>query len=815
MSQSLPRQLGAQVFIAAIALAALGCFCIALTHWQSTDPVKFLCYLAVTILASSLKIKLPGINGTMSVNFLFILLGVLELSFGETLVIGFAAVLVQSYWKSSNLKPIHVVFNLSQLPVGTAAAYVAYQFVTTHGLRRSDPLALLLVAITYFAFNTFAMAIIIRLTEGKPVLKVWSECYFWSFPYYLVGAAIAGLVSFLNRHIGWQSSLLVLPPVYLMYRSYRLYLSKLEDETRHAEQVSNLHLRTIEALALAIEAKDHTTHDHLQRVRIYAMELAKDLGLTADETEALQAASVLHDIGKLAVPEHIISKPGKLTPEEFEKMKIHPIIGAEILEQVEFPYPVVPIVSAHHEKWDGSGYPNGLKGEAIPTGARILAAVDCLDALASDRQYRRALPLDEAMARVVEEAGKSFDPRVVEVLQRRYVELEKLARSQPTKTPTKLSTDVKVERGSAPAAGFAEAEALPAQPPDQRRDYLSFIAAARQEAQMLFELSHDLGNSLSVDDTLSMLSVRLKRLVPYDSMAVYLKQDNLLTPEYVSGDNFRLFSSLRIPLGEGLSGWVAQNSKPILNGNPSVEPGYLNDPTKYSTLRSALAVPLEGVSGVVAVLALYRTHQDAFTKDHLRILLAISSKLGFTIENALKYRLAEDSATTDYLTGLPNARSLFLHLDREIARCKRSKLALAVFVSDLDGFKQVNDRFGHFQGNKLLQTFAEALKDSCREYDYAARMGGDEFIVIAPGLDQDAAAEMAHRFEAIVAEVGKAVCGEGLVSVSIGQAFYPADGSNAEHLLAEADRRMYAVKNSHYATTASRDTGARSASATS
>ena len=120
---------------------------------------------------------------------------------------------------------------------------------------------------------------------------------------------------------------------------------------------------------------------------------------------------MLHDIGKLAVPEHIISKPGKLTPEEFEKMKIHPIVGAEILEQVDFPYPVVPIVRAHHEKWDGSGYPDGLAGEDIPIGARILAAVDCLDALASDRQYRKALPLDEAMAKVVAEAGKSFDPR--------------------------------------------------------------------------------------------------------------------------------------------------------------------------------------------------------------------------------------------------------------------------------------------------------------------------------------------------------------------------------------------------------------------
>src|ERR1700689_3419389 len=816
MSQSSPRQLGAQVFIAAMALAALGCFCIAVVHWQSTDPLKFLCYLGVTVLASSLKIKLPGINGTMSVNFLFILLGVLELSFGETLMIGFAAVLVQSYWTSSNPKSIHVVFNMSQLPVGTAAAYVVYQVVTNRGLHRNDPLALLLVAITYFAFNTFAMAIIIRLTEGKPVLKVWSECYFWSFPYYLVGAAIAGLGSFLNRHIGWQSSLLVLPPVYLMYRSYRLYLSKLEDETRHAEQVSNLHLRTIEALALAIEAKDHTTHEHLQRVRIYAVELAKDLGLNADETEALQAASVLHDIGKLAVPEHIISKPGKLTPEEFEKMKIHPIIGAEILEQVRFPYPVVPIVHSHHEKWDGSGYPSGIKGEEIPIGARILAAVDCLDALASHRQYRPALPLDQAMAQVASESGSSFDPQIVKILQERYVELEKMAVEKEDERPPKLSVGVKVERGLAPAAGFEQEQEPVVQSEDDRNnDYLSSIAAAREEAQILFELSHDLGTSLRLDDTLSMFSVRLKRLVPYDAMAVYVCSSEVLTAEYVSGDNFRLFSSLRIPLGEGLSGWVAQNSKPILNGNPSVEPGYLNDPTKYSTLRSALAVPLEGVSGVVAVLALYRTQQDAFTKDHLRILLAISSKLGFTIENALKYRLAQDSATTDYLPGLPNARSLFLHLDREIARCKRSNLPLAVFVSDLDGFKQVNDRFGHFQGNKLLQLFAEALKDSCREYDYAARMGGDEFIVIAPGLTHDAAAEMAQRLEAIIADVGKAVCGEGLVSVSIGQAFYPADGTNAEHLLAEADRRMYAVKNSHHANTTARDTAARSASATS
>jgi len=425
------RTIGARAFIASMALAGAACFALALWHWQSSDPAKFACYLIAALLASSLKVSLPGIEGTLSVNFLFTLLGILELSLPETLMIGLASTLAQFYWKPARrVKLVQLIFNVSQVTVSSAVAYGAYKLVVIYLLHAPGPLALLVAAITHYGCNTAAMATIIGLTEDKPVAKVWAASYLWSFPYYMVGAAAAGLVNFLNRHIGWQSSLLVLPPIYLMYRSYRLYLGKLETEKRHVEQVSSLHLRTIEALALAIEAKDETTGEHLQRVRVYAMELAKELGLSEDETEALRAASVLHDIGKLAVPEHIISKPGKLTPEEFEKMKIHPIVGAEILEQVDFPYPVVPIVRAHHEKWDGSGYPNGLAGEAIPIGARILAAVDCLDALASDRQYRKAFPLNEAMAKVVAESGKSFDPRVVSILHRRYIELEKLANAQ-------------------------------------------------------------------------------------------------------------------------------------------------------------------------------------------------------------------------------------------------------------------------------------------------------------------------------------------------------------------------------------------------
>ena len=784
--------LRAKAFISLVVAVGTGVLLYAAVYPTSKNIAQFICYLLIAILAARLKVHLPGITGTMSVNFLFILLGVLELSLPETLILGSAAVVVQCFYRDRP-SPIQVTFNLCASAFATAVAYDVYHLAIGEGWFRSHPLLLGLAASTYFLANTGSIATVISLTERKALNKIWVDCYFWSFPYYLVGAAFAGMLGWFNRAFGWETSLLIVPVIYLIYRSYRLYLGKLEDEKRHVEEMANLHLRTIEALALAIEAKDHTTHDHLQRVRVYAIEVAKELKISPPEMEALHAAALLHDIGKLAIPEHIISKPGRLTPEEFEKMKIHPVVGAEILERVRFPYPVVPIVRAHHEKWDGSGYPFGLKGTDIPIGARILSAVDFLDAMASDRQYRRALPMHEVLQRLATESGKSFDPKVVEVLEKRHRQLEKLVEpGSDHEGGSQLSTDLKVERGEAPAAGFEDIAVK--DPAANEATFLFSIAAARQEAQTLFELSQDLGASLSLGETLSVFSVKLKRLIPYDAIAIYVKRGVELIPEYVNGDNFRLFSSLRIPLGQGLSGWVAQNRKPIVNGNPSVEPGYLNDPTKFSTLRSALAVPLEGLAGVVGVIALYHAEHDAFTSDHLRILLAVSSKMALAVENALKYQQAESSAVTDYLTGLPNARSLFLQLDRELARCKRDNSSLIVMVSDMDGFKQINDRFGHLEGNRVLRLFAQALKDTCREYDYVARMGGDEFVIVAPGLTAETAIKKAESLRELARQAGAEVCGEDILSLSVGQAVYPSDGKDAEALLAEADRRMYIEK---------------------
>src|SRR6201997_5350316 len=782
----------AKLFIALVVLAGLGTLIYGGIHQSSRNIAEFICYLGIAILASRLKVNLPGITGTLSVNFLFVLIGVLELSFTETLILGAISMLAQCVYPH-RAKALQVAFNVCASSVSTALAYLAYHHRLIHLVIDNRPALLGLSATVYFIANAGLIATAISLSERRPVSRILVDSYSWSFPYYLVGAGIAGGIGWLNEKFNWETSPLELPHAYRISRSSRLYLGKLEDEKRHVEEMANLHLRTIEALALAIEAKDHTTHEHLQRVRVYALEVAKELGVVGPELEALHAAALLHDIGKLAVPEHIISKPGRLTPEEFEKMKIHTLVGAEILERVRFPYPVVPIVRAHHEKWDGTGYPLGLKGAEIPIGARILSAVDYLDALASDRQYRRALPMREVIQKLAAESGKSFDPKVVDILQKRYEHLEEMALAKSAEDPNApLSTAIKIERGLEPAAGFENARVQDYA--GRETTFLSSITAARQEAQALFELSQDLGASLSLGETLSVFSVKLKPMVPYDAIAIYIKREAELIPEYVNGDNYRLFSSLRIPVGQGLSGWVAHNRKPIINGNPSVEPGYLNDPSKFSTLRSALAVPLEGIAGVIGVLALYRGERDAFTSDHLRILPAVSGKMALSIENALKYQQAEDSATTDYLTGLPNARSLFLQLDRELARCKRDNLALTVMVSDMDGFKQINDRFGHLEGNRVLRLFAQALKDSCREYDYVARMGGDEFVVIAPGLAADTAGKKAEQMRALARQAGSEVCGEEILSLSVGRAVYPADGKDAEQLLAEADRRMYIEK---------------------
>ena len=793
-------KLSARIYITVMCCAGLACWALAVRDWRASDlSLQFAFYLALAAFSSRLKVRLPGITGALSVNYVFILLSILDLGLSQTVAIALVSTISQSVLTTGKSpKPVQLLFNLGAMSVFSTFACRVYHAPFLASIDPSAPILLLWTASAYFVTNTMAVAAVIGLTESKSITRTWMDNFFWTAPHYLFGACLALMLSGANRLFGWQYSMLVMPGIILLYRSYHLYLGRLEEEKTHVAEVADLHLRTIEALALAIEAKDDTTHSHLRRVQVYAMEIAKELGLSQEDVRALEAASLLHDIGKLAVPEYIINKPGRLTKEEFEKMKVHPVVGAEILECVQFPYPVVPIVRSHHEKWDGSGYPDGLKGEAIPIGARILSAVDCLDALASDRQYRRALPLDKALEEVVKLSGTAYDPVVVEVLRRRTFELEKKARTLP-QSANRLSTRARISRGETPAAGLAEADRAALSSPSSRMDFIGSIAAARQEFQKLHEFTRDIGNSLSMDDTLSLVASRMKTLISFDAIAIYSLEQDKLVAQFAAGIDSELFSGLAIPMGEGLAGWVAENRQPMINGNPSVEAGYLLDGSKFSLLRSALSVPLDGLSGVVGVLTLYRREVEAFKNDDLRIVLTVASKVGMTMENARTFDAAEKSAGTDKLTGLANGHALVLQLEAELEASRSNKADLTVLVLDLDGFKAVNDTLGHLEGNRVLQLTADGLRRICRERDFVARLGGDEFAVILPGMTAEALLERLPKLHLMMAEVDQQVGSGGMLTLSVGAAHFPSDGATTEALLGEADRRMYQMKRLHHA----------------
>lgn len=742
------------------------------------ETARYGCYFVLAVFASSLKVRSRATHGVASMSFIFVIIALVDLNLKETVLISGSAIVFESLSLGSRKRK--TADTLDALLSTLAAALIAQGLYRSQALRSfqlEPPVRLVLAVMGAFVAYNVPVAIAARLVEGFDRKRLLESLYLWSFPYHLVAATITALYSFICPFVTWYAPGLLLPMVYLIYCSYEQYVRRLERQRSHSSQVSDLHLRTIETLALAIEAKDQTTHDHLRRVQIYAIEIGKDLGLDENSLQALRAAAVLHDIGKLAVPEHILSKPGKLTREEFDKMKIHPVVGAEIVERARFPYPVAPIIRCHHERWDGGGYPDGLIGEAIPIGARILAAVDCLDALASDRQYRRALPLERALQEVASKAGKDFDPRVIRALVLRYREIEEMARSA---APIKPLIDPALQCGSHSAPCAPETDAAVPPPP-----FLRTIGAAREEVQKLFELSQQLGNSLELRETFAVLSRGLQPLVPYDAMALFFETPDGVVPQYLHGPDASLCNSMSLQSGGGISGWVMANAKAAVNCDPAREGGSMG------ALQCMISVPLTGRHGVVAALSLYSRKRSRYGGEHLRLLNAICPKLSLAVENGLTFQKAESSATTDYLTGLPNAHSLFLHLEREVDVSRYLSSGLGVLVCDLNGFKYINDTLGHLTGNRILQEVAKALRAGCRQYEYAARMGGDEFVIVCSGVQRKDLEARIPVLRSAIRAAGESVGGAGMLDSSFGSALFPDDGETVDELLAAADRRMY------------------------
>jgi diguanylate cyclase (GGDEF)-like protein/putative nucleotidyltransferase with HDIG domain len=789
--------LAARLFVCAVIVLGAGLLVTFFPIRTFASPALFLLLLTLSSVTSVFKVNLPlaRSGSTMSVSYAVDFASLLLLGPNETILVAAASAWSQCTFRIKERNPAYrTLFSMACLVVTVQVAgwiYLRLEGVPGQFDIWKLPKPLVGAATAYFLINTAMIATAIALSTRQSALKIWNENFLWSAPSYFVGAGAAALaVGVLNVvSVRWLLPLAA-APLYLTYRSYKMYLGRIDDEQRHVREMADLHLATIEALALAIDAKDQTSQSHIRRVQLYAAALARALGMTENDIQGVKTAALLHDIGKLAVPEHILSKPGPLTPEEFQKIRAHPKVGADIISAVPFPYPVSPLILSHHERWDGKGYPAGLKGEEIPLGARILSVVDYFDALMAERPYHKAMGFDAAIGLLQQEAGKGLDPTVVST----FIELlPALQVEAATLEQTMRRTAAPEDHGQSigrPATGLM--------PEPTKKNVFDDIALAHREIYALYEIAQAMGTSLGVSDTMALISAKLSNLVPFSCAALFLYDEDTetLRCRFATGTDAEIIQQIAVHTGEGLTGWVARNRRALVNARPSadLEAAGLSELT--TNLQSALVCPLLFSERFIGTLSVYHVDAAFYRDDHRRLLDRVSEQAAAVINNSMLFEQTKEDSLTDPLTGLPNTRFLFMHLTRELARAERLKSEVSLLVMDLDNFKSINDSHGHHVGDRALCEVARVLRAAIRPYDICVRYAGDEFMVVLSGCSVDEAEQKRAELQRGIDEVyfearpGKRV----QLGISVGAAVFPHDAESYESLLATADSRMYQDK---------------------
>ncbi len=661
---------------------------------------------------------------------------------------------------------------------------------------------LLVLAALQYALSTITTAWFISFEAGRFTLVPTPDTVVWTLTTKLAGAASAVLfyAAVLNKSVAYGVlGLLISLLVYLLYRFNERRLEEIRhgeaERRQHAEEMANIHMNTIESLAIAIDAKDQTTHGHVRRTQIYAQQMGKLLNVSESEIRALHAGALLHDIGKLAVPEYILNKPGKLTEAEFAKMKIHPTVGGDILKRVNFPYPVEDIVRYHHEKWDGSGYPKGLKGEGIPLVARIISVVDFYDATRCDRPYRKGMKREESLALLRSMVGSAFDPRVVEMFIKHVEEFDRMIDAQDIREQVASSPAFDNQTTTKPDAGLAPDILGVAEESSPFRS----ISEAQREVFALHEIAQTIGSSLNLSDTVTLIANKLRAIVPFDTCVIYLVDDpsGKAIAAHVVGEEVELFKRRRINIGDGVTGWVIANSRSMCNASADLDMvGVPDDVVKR--FRGVLVSPLQREDGAFGAISLYSQSRTSYSTEHVRLLESVCQHASSALNNALTYEKTRESALIDPLTELPNARGFYMMLEQRIAECQRmNKEPLSVVCMDIDDFKVVNDQYGHSIGDRLLASVAGVVRSELRQMDILTRYAGDEFVAIMPMASGKMAVSISERMRNAVEEQLFSVRPGTMVGlgVSLGVACFPDDGETSEELLSAAARRMQHDKN--------------------
>jgi putative nucleotidyltransferase with HDIG domain len=739
-----------------------------------TRPVGFQWFVlaALTVISGSATVKLPSIPASLSVSETFVFTSVLL--FGPsagTLTVALDGLII-SLWLTRQRKELHrVLFNMAAPALSIwVASQVFFHLSGLLPLSQHEAsiqdflLPLLIFTVLYFGLNSWLIAFAVALETSTSPLLIWRNNFLWLSLNFLCGASVAALLTAYTRQVELPYLGAILPLLFVLYMTYRTSMARVEDANRHLQQVNALYLSTIETLAMAIDAKDQVTHGHIRRVQAYATGLARALGVREDATlHAVEAASLLHDMGKLAIPEHILNKPGRLTPSEFEKMKLHAAIGADILSAIHFPYPVVPIVRHHHENWDGTGYPDGLSGTDIPIGARILSVVDCFDALTSDRPYRPALSDDEAIKILLERRGSMYDPLVVDT----FIRVHKEIGPDPVgvQPPPKVISDIARGIATVPADS---ARAVVTTSPDHSERLLIF-------SSLLTNVPARIGSG----DIAELSWYHLRQMVPVTALGLYgydKVADEIELLALIGPTGPVPFRS-RTAVGQGLSGWVGASRQTILNSDPRLDFGN-SVPELASGLASAASVPLCIDDQLVGVLTIYSSTPAAYTEQHLKLLNVLAPRLANALSSSRTFDEHAAAHLWDGDTGLPNERYLREYLASSVSRgigtsnsilLIRTAQANRVATSSADSLKGI----------------ADGVRSSLRLGDLVFRLQGDEILCILNGADAMTANLVRLRVADALDEKGCSAS-----DLTLGTATPPDDGLSLDELIQTARNEL-------------------------
>ncbi|HVF29727.1 MAG TPA: diguanylate cyclase [Pyrinomonadaceae bacterium] len=779
------------VAICAVALSALEVI-------STTDKLSrigvLLASLFVSVLVSRYELRVPGTQIRFSAKDIFAFWGVMWLGVSGGILIGAGASIANHAALRNDRKRFSTEVAVDVLAIFFAAImfYLAFEQFKSEGqivlaggfsVPHETAIAACVMAVSHFAYRC-ALTHLLRQTDYETIRANF------------IGAfrklALVGTISFVATlllfvvfsHFGIELGLIFIPLAIVSDLSYQIHVRRLEQKTKLISESSRIHLATVEALATAIDARDQVGIGHVRRTQIYAMGMGNILGLSEDDINAIRTGALLHDIGKLAVPDHILNKPGRLTPAEMEKIKTHSLVGASILEKVGFPYPVVPTVKYHHEFWDGCGYPEGLRGDNIPLTARILSIADAYDTLRIARPYRGPVVREEACNFLRSRAGTQFDPRLVDVFLRNLKIFESEIQAQHLAYPNELE-----------AIGVSNVILGGASP-----NYVEQIKRANREVFTLYSLAREFSSALDLDEILSLFTEKVRELVPFDTSVVYLLDETgeYARAVYAEGRNKATLSGRRIRLGEGPTGEVLKNCLPCENVDPALE--FQISHTDLADQYEAMAsIPLVAEERLIGAISIYTSEISHYQDEHLRLLETLSRIAAEAIGKSLEHAVTENYALTDPMTGLPNPRSLQLQFEKEVKRASRNEGSFQVLVLDLDRFKAVNDTHGHKVGDRMLKEIGNVIKNQLREYDFLARYGGDEFIAIVPDTDNTDALELVRRIEESVHGFTLTVGDDQMaqVGVSIGTACYPIHGETFDQIITSADKAMYLAKSFH------------------